>query len=203
MSCTPSPSVVSCHDDHIRDLCQLVESLTVSGSSLDTISWKRKTVEESITLSKASHTNSLHVNQTIPNSDLSTSSHAQDHLPPSSSSSHAQHSTNVALLPMQVPKPSDITPPHAGLEPEGFWLITVGQEVGIFYHWADVAERTNFVSGNVQKRYPLIPEGTRVPTPGGPFWLPASPPSPSWSADSDDLWSQVDDLSETMTHYEL
>ncbi|KAG1840304.1 hypothetical protein DFJ58DRAFT_654610 [Suillus subalutaceus] len=117
---------------------------------------------------------------------------------------------------MQVPKPSDIAPPHAGLEPEGFWLITVGQEVGIFYHWADVAERTNFVSGNVQKRYPSFQKALEVytvqynegrvravPTPGGPFWLPASPPSPSWSADSDDLWSQVDDLSETMTHYEL
>ncbi|KAG2040312.1 hypothetical protein BDR03DRAFT_844516, partial [Suillus americanus] len=42
----------------------------------------------------------------------------------------------------------------AGLTPEGFWVVTVGQEVGIFYSWADVAQRTNFVSGNIQKSYP-------------------------------------------------
>ncbi|KAG1894667.1 uncharacterized protein F5891DRAFT_917385, partial [Suillus fuscotomentosus] len=51
---------------------------------------------------------------------------------------------------------------HAGLEPEGFWVVTVGQEVGIFYHWADVAERTNFVSGNVQKWYPSFQKALEV-----------------------------------------
>ncbi|KAG2353337.1 hypothetical protein BDR07DRAFT_1309837, partial [Suillus spraguei] len=143
----------------------------------------------------------------------------QDPLVPSSSSSHSQSPTSVALpsLPAtQVPKPGDIIPPHAGLEAEGFWVITVGQEVGIFYHWADVAERTHFVSGNIQKWYPSFQKALEVytvqynegrvravPIPGGPFWPSPSPPSPSWSSDSDDLWSQVDDLSETMTHCEL
>ncbi|KAG1893160.1 uncharacterized protein F5891DRAFT_912917, partial [Suillus fuscotomentosus] len=82
-----------------------------------------------------------------------------------------------------VPDPSEILPPHGGLTPEGFWVITVGQEVGIFYHWVDVAERTNFVSGNVQKRYPSFQKAHEVytvkhnegrvravPFPGGPFW---------------------------------
>ncbi|KAJ8589115.1 hypothetical protein M405DRAFT_714000, partial [Rhizopogon salebrosus TDB-379] len=50
------------------------------------------------------------------------------------------------------------------LEPEGFWVITVGQEVGIFYHWADVAERTNFISGNVQKSYPSFQKALEVYT---------------------------------------
>ncbi|KAG1894801.1 uncharacterized protein F5891DRAFT_960867, partial [Suillus fuscotomentosus] len=102
----------------------------------------------------------------------------------------------------------------AGLKPDGFWVITVGQEVGIFYHWymADVAERTNFISGNVQKRYPSFQEALKVytvkfneggvrtvPIPGGPFW--PSSPSPSLSAESDEMWSQVDDLSETMSQF--
>ncbi|KAG1805543.1 uncharacterized protein BJ212DRAFT_1218821, partial [Suillus subaureus] len=51
---------------------------------------------------------------------------------------------------------------HASLEPEGFWVITVSQEVGIFYYWADVAECTNFVSGNIQKWYPLFQKALEV-----------------------------------------
>ncbi|KAG2034624.1 hypothetical protein BDR03DRAFT_828524, partial [Suillus americanus] len=52
----------------------------------------------------------------------------------------------------------------ARLEPEGFWVITVGQEVGVFYHWADVAEPTNFVSKSVQKRYASFQEALDVYT---------------------------------------
>ncbi|KAG2751853.1 hypothetical protein P692DRAFT_201686979, partial [Suillus brevipes Sb2] len=91
--------------------------------------------------------------------------------------------TRVTSQVRLVPKPEEIRPPQAGLRPDGFWVITVGQEVGIFYHWADVAERTNFISGNVQKRYPSFQEALKVytvkfnegsiravPIPGGPFW---------------------------------
>lgn len=35
-----------------------------------------------------------------------------------------------------VPKPEEISTPQAGLKPEGFWVIFVGQEVGIFYRWS-------------------------------------------------------------------
>ncbi|KAG1892503.1 hypothetical protein F4604DRAFT_1913225 [Suillus subluteus] len=66
-------------------------------------------------------------------------------------------STPAAQFPFHstmVPAPNNIQVPHANLKPEGFWVITIGQEVGIFYHWADVAEQVNFISGNVQKSYP-------------------------------------------------
>ncbi|KAG1796543.1 uncharacterized protein BJ212DRAFT_1225489, partial [Suillus subaureus] len=53
---------------------------------------------------------------------------------------------------------------HTGLKPEGFWVIMVSQEVSIFYHWADVAECTHFVSGNVQKWYPSFQEALEVYT---------------------------------------
>ncbi|KAG0699332.1 hypothetical protein DFH29DRAFT_766188, partial [Suillus ampliporus] len=52
----------------------------------------------------------------------------------------------------------------ADIKPEGYWVITVGQEVGVFYHWADVAERTNFISGNVQKSYPSFQQALEVYT---------------------------------------
>ncbi|KAG2337492.1 hypothetical protein BDR05DRAFT_850673, partial [Suillus weaverae] len=52
----------------------------------------------------------------------------------------------------------------AGLTPEGFWVITVGQEVGIFYHWADVAGWTNFISGNIHKSYPSFQKAHKVYT---------------------------------------
>lgn len=93
------------------------------------------------------------------------------------------------------------------------------------YLRADVAERTNFVSGSIQKRYPSFQQALHaytvkynersvhaVPIPGGPFWpmnspvSPASPPppaSPTLSIDSDDLWSQVEDLSDTMSQYKF
>ncbi|KAG2342392.1 hypothetical protein BDR05DRAFT_867882, partial [Suillus weaverae] len=53
---------------------------------------------------------------------------------------------------------------HAGLTPEGFWVSTVRQEVGIFYHCADVARRTNFISGNIKKSYPSFQKAHEVYT---------------------------------------
>ncbi|KAG1777850.1 hypothetical protein EV702DRAFT_968702, partial [Suillus placidus] len=104
-----------------------------------------------------------------------------------------------------VPAPIEIQAPRAGMDPEGFWVVTVGQEVGIFY-----------VCGNIQKSYPSFQKALEayttmynegrvraVPIPGGPFWPSPSPPSPTSSSTSDDLWSQVEDLSDTMSHCEL
>ncbi|KAH7923678.1 hypothetical protein BV22DRAFT_1130496 [Leucogyrophana mollusca] len=133
------------------------------------------------------------------------------------------------------PHPDTIELPADGVRPTGFWVITVGQEVGIFYHWDDVAKRTNYISGAIQKKYPSFQEALQhyrtsydlqllsaVPVPNGPFSRrnrksspvrslpfsslssparsPASVASPepnrsSSSTDSDELWSQLDDLS--------
>ena len=73
----------------------------------------------------------------------------------------------------------------------------------------DVALRTNYVSGSVQKRYPSFAKALQVytekyqegtlrtaPLPGGPFchWSArartASPPSPTTS--EDEMWEQLD-----------
>lgn len=46
-----------------------------------------------------------------------------------------------------IPHPSDVPQPTS--PPEGFYLIIVGQEVGIFYTWKDAALRVLDISGAV------------------------------------------------------
>jgi hypothetical protein len=31
--------------------------------------------------------------------------------------------------------PDSIKQPEAGFTPEGYYVVSVGQEVGVFYHW--------------------------------------------------------------------
>jgi hypothetical protein len=101
-----------------------------------------------------------------------------------------------------------------------WWLVLVDFDAFVR---ADIAEWTNFVSGNVQKGYPSFQQALvaymvkfnkgrvqAVPLPGGPFWpsppesLP-NPPSPTLSVDSSvssdsyALWSQVEDFTEAMS----
>ncbi|KAG0701650.1 hypothetical protein DFH29DRAFT_775179, partial [Suillus ampliporus] len=52
----------------------------------------------------------------------------------------------------------------ADIKSKGYWVITVGQEVGVFYHWADVTEQTNFISGNIQKSYPSFQQALEAYT---------------------------------------
>jgi hypothetical protein len=264
-----APAIPHSCNDHIQDLCRLLEGMALSGeyiphprlgqvthsssmidSPFETITWRRKTVEETITLSRSPHMpHSSHapasVNVPAALSTASAGLQTRDTLPSQAlhrDSSPLQAPSSMTTLPpaMQFPshiivppKPSEIQPPRAGLEPEGFWVITVGQEVGIFYHWykawvrswafvsnnvdndfrADVAEQTNFISGNIQKSYPSFQKALEaytikysegrvraVPTPGGPFWPSLSPPSPS---SSDELWAQVEDLSGSIAHCQL
>lgn len=35
----------------------------------------------------------------------------------------------------KIPHPDEIQAPEPGFSPEGFYVVSVGQEVGIFYHW--------------------------------------------------------------------
>ncbi|KAG1837201.1 hypothetical protein C8R48DRAFT_680364 [Suillus tomentosus] len=129
--------------------------------------------------------------------------------------SEAQTPLHPVSIPSHVPlapTPDEIHPPQAGLKPEGFWVIIIGKEVGVFYCWADVAEQTNFQALHAYTVKYNERSIHAVPIPGGPFWpmnspvSPASPPpptSPTLSIDSDDLWSQVEDLSDTMSQYKF
>jgi hypothetical protein len=139
--------------DHIQDLHNLLQGMSLSGgcfirlklntftliidSSFDTVAWSRKTTEESITLSKSSLRQSTPAKKPAPTL-YSASAHLNrlNHPPSTAISSHPQPQTVAqTLCQVTVPMPSDIHPPQAGETPEGFWVITVGQEVGVFYRW--------------------------------------------------------------------
>ncbi|KAG1743565.1 uncharacterized protein EDB91DRAFT_1247063 [Suillus paluster] len=213
---TPSSSCPT-RGDHIQDLHNLLQGMTLSDSSFDTITWSCKTTEESIALSRSSLMPSTPASicfvpkkkAPISPSTTARSTATPSHPQPQASPMVAQTLCQVMAA---VPMPSDIHPPQADQTPEGFWVITVGQEVGVFYR-----------CGNVQKHYVSFQQVLAaytagcdedrvqaVPLAGGPFWPSTSeslpnPPSPtlsvgsSVSSDSYDLWLQVEDLTETMS----
>ncbi|KAF8547020.1 hypothetical protein OG21DRAFT_1385096, partial [Imleria badia] len=80
-----------------------------------------------------------------------------------------------------IPRPSELFGPS--LPALAYYVITRGQEVGIFYDWNDVAKRVNHVSGSRFKKYNTFDEALEVyttkynekklhlvPQVGGPFW---------------------------------
>ncbi|KAF8548285.1 hypothetical protein OG21DRAFT_1526587, partial [Imleria badia] len=89
-----------------------------------------------------------------------------------------------------------------------YYVITRGQEVGIFYDWNDVAERVNHVSGSRFKKYNTFDKALEVyttkynekklhpvPQVGGPFW-PSARVLASPTASEEELWTEVDGLSQ-------
>ncbi|KIK13840.1 hypothetical protein PISMIDRAFT_40645, partial [Pisolithus microcarpus 441] len=88
-----------------------------------------------------------------------------------------------------IPHPSDVPRPTS--TPKGFYLIIVGQEVGIFYTWKDAALQVLEISGAVYYKCKTFQQALAdytatydkgelhaIPTPGGPFW-PTAPHTPS------------------------
>ncbi|KAG2136788.1 hypothetical protein BD769DRAFT_1664317 [Suillus cothurnatus] len=213
---TPSSNCPT-QGDHIQDLRNLLQEMSLSDSSFDTITWSCKATEESITLSRSS------LPQSTPASTCLQKNQHPFPLPPQLTCIAQAIHLLLPHHPASNLRPSEIHPLQADETPEGFWVITVGQEVSVFYCWANIAEQTNFISGNVQKGYPSFQQALAaymvkfgkgrvqaVPLPGGPFWpsppesLP-NPPSLTLSVDSSvsldlyALWSQVEDLTEAMS----
>jgi len=115
-----------------------------------------------------------------------------------------------------IPHPSTIQAPDPGSMPEGYYIVTVGQEVGLFYHWDDVAAHINGVCGNIHKKYRNFVQTLQVYTrnyeqgkvyavlvPNGPFWPSANLSSPSESLAStssdEELWGQLEDLTDSFS----
>ncbi|KAK0484268.1 hypothetical protein EDD18DRAFT_1111893 [Armillaria luteobubalina] len=57
---------------------------------------------------------------------------------------HAEHRVYHIPSPEDLPRPPTVWPPH-----NNFYVITCGQEVGIFFTWTETAERVISVPGNV------------------------------------------------------
>ncbi|KAI6101295.1 hypothetical protein F5141DRAFT_1066036 [Pisolithus sp. B1] len=109
-----------------------------------------------------------------------------------------------------IPHPSRILPPMSNTSVQGYYVITVGQEVGIFYNWLDVAAWTNNISRNTHKQCRSFFKALKVytwmynkgcvqavPVPGGPFWPEAKQSDSSTShssspTSSTKLWSQLE-----------
>ncbi|KAH7904825.1 hypothetical protein BJ138DRAFT_1018578, partial [Hygrophoropsis aurantiaca] len=120
-----------------------------------------------------------------------------------------------------IPAPSEIKPPAPGLTPAGYWVITVGQEVGIFFQWSDVADRTHNISGNIQSKHRNFTDALAVythnfnrrrlkavPIYGGPYWRmraqsPTIMPSPTGASSDEELWDSLEDLSQEMSQVSL
>jgi hypothetical protein len=79
------------------------------------------TNEETVTVS---HSSSSHPHAFSP-SPTTTQSHCQSHAT----------AINVVTYVPPVPHPTELVAPHPDEEPDAYWIITIGQEVGIFYHW--------------------------------------------------------------------
>ncbi|KIM74707.1 hypothetical protein PILCRDRAFT_699937 [Piloderma croceum F 1598] len=101
--------------------------------------------------------------------------------------------------------PDTIKEPEPGFIPEGYYVVSHGQEVGLFYHCLQV----NGVSGAIHKKYHSFQDAIKVyrcnynrnkleavPVPGGMFW-PTNNLSPAASSSSSDaLWEELEDLTE-------
>ncbi|KAI6123643.1 hypothetical protein EDD16DRAFT_1441284, partial [Pisolithus croceorrhizus] len=61
-----------------------------------------------------------------------------------------------------IPHPTHMLPLKSNVAVQGYYMITVGQEVGIFYTWLDVAAHTNGISGNTHKQCKSFSEVIKV-----------------------------------------
>ena len=108
-----------------------------------TVTWKRKTVEETVTITtspeRSGNSNARRRVQRD-RAPLLTKSSTPEAKPPASTTSSQRkllsrsHRDPHGSNPL-VPPPHKIKLPSPGDHPEGFWVVIVGQEVGIFFHW--------------------------------------------------------------------
>ncbi|KIJ58806.1 hypothetical protein HYDPIDRAFT_33819 [Hydnomerulius pinastri MD-312] len=71
--------------------------------------------------------------------------------------SRSPPSTGSLGYPAGIPHPRAITIPTSR-RIKKFYVITVGQEVGIFFNWNDVGQRVNYISGALHQSYNTFQE---------------------------------------------
>ncbi|KAG0708392.1 hypothetical protein DFH29DRAFT_870929 [Suillus ampliporus] len=208
--------------------------MKISDISFDSVTYSKKTVEESVTFkigdphcTPRSPSHSRHAPRSPPPIHSTLSRTCSDVAEPkhrdrrsAAESDTAQFSTTQqATVASRTPHPDELYLP-AGTQVQGYYVVTVGQEVGIFFRWLDAKARVDGISGASHTRYDHWADALElytshyntgllraVPTVGGPFWPvgiihPTPPPSPTTTAsstDSKDLWSYLEDLSEHMS----
>ncbi|RDB28245.1 hypothetical protein Hypma_001553 [Hypsizygus marmoreus] len=74
----------------------------------------------------------------------------------------AKAKAQPAMPRIEPPHPDELLPPGSDTVVQGYYAITVGQEVGVFYTWPEVQARTTGVSSNTQARYDSFDEALQV-----------------------------------------
>ncbi|KAI6008417.1 hypothetical protein BKA83DRAFT_4506112 [Pisolithus microcarpus] len=216
----PSPN----QDVPFRPLHELLAEMNITDASSNTVTWTCRTTEESVTISRVPPASGTAAGG--PSLNILSSSHsptitqaptervasitATRQQKPNRTAKSSAKATSTHNPP--IPHPSRILPPTSNTSVQGYYVITVGQEVGIFYNWPDVAARTNNISGNTHKQCKSFSKALKVytrmyhkgcvravPVPGGPFWPEAEQSDSSTSRSSSptsstELWSQLGEL---------
>ncbi|KAI5988438.1 hypothetical protein EDD15DRAFT_2371488 [Pisolithus albus] len=201
MSASSSNQDVPFHPLH-----KLLAEMNISDATSNTITWTRRTTEESVMLSHAPHASGTEAAPAEPVASIAaTCQQKPDRAVKSLAKPAYTHNP-------PIPHPSHILLPKSDTTVHGYYVVTVGQEVGIFYNWPDVAACTNNISGNTHKQCKSFSEALKVytwmynkgcvravPVPGGPFWPEAehsdsSTSRPLSSTSSTEMWSQLGEL---------
>ncbi|KAI5985266.1 hypothetical protein EDD15DRAFT_2200724 [Pisolithus albus] len=139
-------------DVPFRPLHELLAGMNISDATSNTVTWTRRTTKESVTISRAPVTQA-------PTERTASIAATCQQKPKQAVKSLAEPAS--PRIP-SIPHPSCILPPKSNTAVQGYYVITVGQEVGIFYNWPDVAARTNNISGNTHKQCKSFSEALKV-----------------------------------------
>ncbi|KAG0695696.1 hypothetical protein DFH29DRAFT_813911 [Suillus ampliporus] len=166
--------------------------MLTSETRFNSITYSRKTTEESVTITipdrrcSASPPESVATTSTVPPVYCTPTSAHRDLQNPSllhASVSPGLVAPQLATFTPHVPRPDELHPPPVGASAQGYYVVTVGQEVGIFFHWLDCHARVTGITNAAHTRYDHWAEALAVytrhhraglvraiPTVGGPFW---------------------------------
>ncbi|EIW82714.1 hypothetical protein CONPUDRAFT_151771 [Coniophora puteana RWD-64-598 SS2] len=106
----------------------------------------------------------------------------------------------------RIPHPNDLKPPPPGHPVKKYYIVFSGQEVGLFYTWADAKARLKNVKDPSCESYKTFAEAVfqyrthwedglleACPQPGGPFW-PRSPSPVASVSSADPYWLGTNDI---------
>lgn len=114
-----------------------------SDVSFDSVTYTKKTIEESVTLKIKDQPPPLSTTPIpilTPADAIRPSGSSQFVSPPTQCHGqpplHADSTLPIMAVPYDssIPHPDELRPP-SGVKIKGYYVVTIGQEVGIFFHW--------------------------------------------------------------------
>ncbi|KAI6045472.1 hypothetical protein EDC04DRAFT_2921956 [Pisolithus marmoratus] len=135
----------------------MLNNLLLSDPEIDSVTWQKESLTDphSISLSHPQSTAHLRTKATQATLSQAQPQSSYKHIPACQSHCYTKSQmqpTNNAFI-LFPPNPLEIKPPTSDEVAEGFYVITVGQEVGIFFSWLDASEHVTNVPGAQHKCY--------------------------------------------------